>query len=460
MEEANERLFVGEYMKNIAILGAGMAGFGAAHRLHSEGVESNLFEQKSYHGGHAASYKHKNGFIFDDGPHVSFTKVERMQELFAKSIHQDYEIIQVQVNNYWKGQWIKHPAQCNLHGLPQDLVIKVLKDFFHAKHEGRGQIRNYSDWLITTYGKTFAETFPMQYGLKYHTTAAENMTTDWLGPRMYQPESEEVLRGALSPNTPDVHYVTHFRYPSHGGFVSYLDLFRDQTDLVLGHKLVRIDPRSRELHFANGVVVSYDYVISSIPLPELIPLISRVPADVMEASQKLACTTCVVVNVGLNRNDISEAHWTYFYDQDFFFTRLSFPHMQSPHNVPPGAGSIQAEVYYSKKYRPLDRPPQECIQPVIADLRRCGLVREDDEILFQEARVVPYANVIFDLDRTAALATVQGYLNECEIFSCGRYGEWGYHWTDESFMSGENAAQKVLDRVGSRSVPLSRSIEA
>lgn len=436
-------------MKNIAILGAGMAGFGAAHRLHTEGLGSTIYEQKPYHGGHTASYTHNSGFIFDDGPHVSFTKVKRIQELFAESIHQEYETIQVNVNNYWNGHWIKHPAQCNLHGLPLDLVVNILRDIFFAKNNGHGQIKHYSDWLIAAYGKTFAETFPMQYGLKYHTTGAENMTTDWLGPRMYQPEIEEVLRGALSPNTPDVHYVTHFRYPSHGGFVSYLDLFLDHTDLMLDHKLVRIDPSTHELYFANGVVAPYEHIVSSLPLPVLTPLISRVPADVIEASQKLACTTCVVVNIGLNRNDISEAHWTYFYDRDFFFARLSFPHMQSPHNVPPGAGSIQAEVYYSNKYRPLDRSPEECIEPVIADLRRCGLVREDDEILFKEAKIVPYANVIFDLERTDALATVQGYLDECGILPCGRYGEWGYHWTDESFMSGENAAQKVLNSITS-----------
>ena len=33
-------------MTKIAILGAGMAGFGAAHRLYSEGVPSVLYEKK------------------------------------------------------------------------------------------------------------------------------------------------------------------------------------------------------------------------------------------------------------------------------------------------------------------------------------------------------------------------------------------------------------------------------
>jgi hypothetical protein len=52
--------------------------------------------------------------------------------------------------------------------------------------------------------------------------------------------------------------------------------------------------------------------------------------------------------------------------------------------------------------------------------------------------------VIFDLDRAPALDVVQGYLDDVGIQSCGRYGEWGYLWTDESFMSGERAADRAL----------------
>ena len=75
-------------MTKITILGSGMAGFGAAHRLHTEGLTSLMYEKKPYFGGHTASYKTDNGFIFDDGPHISFTKIERIQKLFAKSINQ------------------------------------------------------------------------------------------------------------------------------------------------------------------------------------------------------------------------------------------------------------------------------------------------------------------------------------------------------------------------------------
>jgi protoporphyrinogen oxidase len=439
-------------MTEVAILGAGMAGFGAAHRLHAEGRRSVMYEQKPYPGGHTASFHHAGGFIFDDGPHISFTKDARLQALFAESVHQQFETIHAYVNNYWKGTWIKHPAQCNLHGLPADLLVDILSDMVAARQQPDAPVANYAEWLIASYGNTFATTFPMEYGRKYHTTAAENMTTDWLGPRLYRPEMREVFQGVVSPSTPHVHYVSHFRYPSRNGFVSYLDAFLEKTDLRLAHQLARLEPRARTLTFTNGEVVRYDQVVSSIPLPVLLPLIAGAPDDVLEAARQLACTKCVMVNLGVARADISPAHWTYFYDRDVVFTRLSFPHMLSPHNVPEGCGSIQAELYYSDKYRPLDRPIEELIQPTIDDLTRCGLLRPDDRFLFKQATLSPFANVIFDLDRPAAIERVRGYLDEIGVLVCGRYGEWGYHWTDESFLSGEQAAQRALDRVTSRGV--------
>jgi hypothetical protein len=156
------------------------------------------------------------------------------------------------------------------------------------------------------------------------------------------------------------------------------------------------------------------------------------------------------VNIGVNREDISSAHMTYFYDEDICFTRLGFPHMLSAHNVPPGAGSIQAEVYFSEKYKPLTSSPEEWIEPVLTDLRRCGIVRDDDQVLSRKAMLLRYANVIFDLDRAASLETVHGYLDDLGIAYCGRYGDWGYMWTDESFKSGEVAAERALSAQMSR----------
>jgi protoporphyrinogen oxidase len=434
---------------NIVVLGTGMAGFGAVHRLHADGLAPVMYDKNAYYGGHTASFRSETGFLFDVGPHISFTKDPRIQELFAESVDQRYETVQINLNNYWRGHWPLHPVQLHLHGLPSDTVVKVLTDFIEEHQAPERPVANYEDWLLASFGRTFAELFPMTYTRKYHTTTASNMSTDWLGPRVYRPNLEEVLRGAVSSSAPHVHYITHFRYPTDGGFMSYLKKFLPLGQVRLNHELVVIDPRKRQLTFANGVTTGYDGLVSSVALPDLIRMIDGAPRDVVEASQRLACTTCVLVNIGIDRADLSSAHMTYFYDEDICFTRLGFPHMLSATNVPEGCGNIQAEVYFSQKYKPFAGAPEAWIEPVIADLRRCGLLRENDKVLSRGAMLLRYANIIFDLDRKAALATVHGYLDELGIGYCGRYGDWGYMWTDESFISGERAAERVLSSVTS-----------
>ncbi len=399
-----------------------------------------MYDKNSYHGGHTASFRFESGFLFDIGPHISFTKDPRIQELFADSVDQQYETVQINLNNYWRGYWPLHPVQLHLHGLPEDLIVRVISDFVEERHAPERPVKNYADWLLSSFGQTFAESFPMQYTRKYHLTTAENMSTDWLGPRIYRPSLEEVLRGALSPSSPHVHYITHFRYPKDGGFMSYLKKFVPLGNLKLDHELVSIDPRAKELRFSNGFVASYESLISSVPLPDLIRMLRDVPNDVREAEDRLACSTLVLVNIGVNRR----AHMTYFYDEDMCFTRLSFPHMLSVTNTPPGTGSIQAEIYFSEKYRPFTGSPNDWIEPVIRDLRRCGLLHEEDQIMCKKAMLLRYANIIFDLERAPALKTVHGYLDDIGIAYCGRYGDWGYMWTDESFKSGELAAERSL----------------
>jgi len=423
-----------------------MAGFGAAYRLHAEGVRPVIYEESGYHGGHTASFRYNSGFLFDIGPHISFTKDVRIQDLFAESVDQQYETVQIILNNFWHGYWPLHPVQLHMHGLPEDVIVKVIKDFVEERNAPERPVNNYADWLLSSFGRTFAELFPMQYTRKYHLTTAENMSTDWLGPRIYRPSLEEMLQGALSPSSPHVHYITNFRYPTEGGFVSYLKKFVPLGELRLNHEMVSLDPRERQIWFSNGKVTHYDALVSSVPLPDLVPMIQGVPQDVLEASRRLACSTCVLVNIGVSRKDLSPAHMSYFYDEDICFTRLSFPHMLSARNVPPGMGSIQAEVYFSDKYKPMIGSPDDWIEPVINDLRRCGLLREDDRILFKNSILVRYANVIFDLERAAALETVHGYLDDIGINYCGRYGEWGYLWTDEVFKSGESVARKIIDK--------------
>jgi protoporphyrinogen oxidase len=412
-----------------------------------------LYDKNPYFGGQTVSFRHPEGFVFDKGPHVSFTKDERIQKLFADSVDGQFETVQYHLDNYWNGHRLPHPVQTNMFGLPPEVITKVITDFI-KQSAIQLEIRNYADWLVASYGEYFAEQFPFRYTRKYHTAEPKDLTTDWIGPRMYRPSLEEMLRGALAPATRNVHYITGFRYPSRGGFMSYIEKWARDVTMKLNHRVTLIDPANRMLTFANGRQEAYDGLVSSIALPDLLPLVAGAPADVLAATKSLACSGCVLVNIGVNRPDLSRAHISYFYDDDIVFSRASHPHLMSANNAPPGCGSIQAEIYFSPKYKPLSGKPEDYIEPTLRDLRRCGILREDDQILFKQAMLCDYANIIFDHDRTQALQVVHGFLDDVGIRYCGRYGEWGYMWTDESYKSGEIAATKAVDRLLPRRQPL------
>lgn len=431
---------------DFVILGSGMAGLGAAARFREQGRRAHVLEKKAYAGGHTATHT-RDGYVFDEGPHVSFTKQEKVRKIFSDAIGGDYLSIDAKIDNYWKGRFIRHPVITNLHGLPTDVVVKCISDYIEASKRTEQRIENYEDWLVASYGRAYAETFPMAYTRKYHTTEASNLSTEWVGPRLYQAKLEEVLTGALTSESPNIHYVQDYRYPRHGGFAAFLGGLAGASDIRLNHEVVGIDPSKRSLTLRDGRTVGFGGLVSSVPLTELVPMVKGVPKDVVEASQQLACTGVVLVNLGIDREDVSKASWTYFYEPEFTFSRVSFPRTFSPHVVPAGCSSIQAEVYFSNKYKPLKGSPDTCIEPAIQGLRDCGIIRGDDKIVYREAMYIPYANIIFDLDRASALATVHGYLDDVGIAYCGRYGDWGYLWSDEAYVSGENAASKLLDRV-------------
>ena len=184
------------------------------------------------------------------------------------------------VNNYWKGHWIKHPAQINLHGLPADLVTKILLEFVEVAQRAESPpIRNYEDWLRASFGKTFAETFPMQYTIKYHTTTAANMNTEWIGPRLYRPKLEEVFRGALAAELG--RRALHQR----------LSLSKPRRlcrlpGAVSEDRRHQARPQGRSDRPEGAPAALREWrdgrlrrLVSSIPLPELVPMIVGAPRE-------------------------------------------------------------------------------------------------------------------------------------------------------------------------------------
>ena len=98
-------------------------------------------------------------------------------------------------------------------------------------------------------------------------------------------------------------------------------------------------------------------------------------------------------------------------------------------------------MYYSKEM-PLAYSDDELQEKVLQSMEHMGLAsREDVEVI--DVHHVKYANVIFYQGMEQHHDRILRYLASKDIHSCGRFGKWDYLWSNQSFLSGLDAAKQL-----------------
>lgn len=427
-------------MKNI-ILGAGVSGIAAAYELRRNNVESIVFEKNSDWGGLLDNFI-IDGFRFDKFVHFSFSNDKYVNDIFFETKYISHEPLSY---NFYKGHWLKHPAQNNL--FPLDKVEKenIINDFKNREDKEVSEISNYEEWLRVQYGNYFAENFPMVYTEKYWTVKAKDLEIKWVGERMYKPTLKEVEEGCKSELTPNTYYTKEMRYPQKGGYKSFISPMVKGIDIRTNSSVKKIDLTNKTVLLENGSLYQYDNLISSLPLTEICKLINGVPDYVLSASEKLNYTSGYLVSLGFNKPEIADKLWFYIYDNDILSSRVYSPSMKSPDNVPNGCSSIQAEIYFNKGQK-LKISDNDILEQTIKKFLSIGLFKEED-LIVKDIRSEKYANVIFDHAIYENRKIVLDYLNQNNIISVGRFGEWDYFWSDQSLLSGRNGALKLIGKL-------------
>ena len=282
-----------------------------------------IFEATDHYAGHIHS-EVRDGFTWDDGPHISFTANEYVRNLFAELIDGEHEECPIKPSNYYRGHWIEHPAQTHLYQVPEPLRTECLASFLSSRDDDR-EPRNYQDWLDQSMGPVFAKAFPAAYTRKYWTTDPSNLDTDWIGVRVLKPDVDDVVNGAKGALGRSTYYVAgrDARYPSRGGFMAYTHRMAEGADIRYRADLERIDFGQRRLGFSDGSEIGYEHVISTIPLPVLIAASVDAPASVRDAAALLRCTNFLRVDVAVRHPTRREELWMYVYDEDKLSVRIS-----------------------------------------------------------------------------------------------------------------------------------------
>ena len=450
----------------ILVLGAGLTGLSVAWHIGHERCQ--ILEASSHPYGHVAS-RFEHGFTWDEGPHVSFTKHAYVRELFEKFVGGKFEEYPVRAVNWWNGHWIDHPAQSNLWQMPAEMREACLNSFLQTRDQAPPASAHYGDWLRASFGDVFANEFPRAYTEKYWTTAPENLTTDWVGDRVFLPKVEDVVAGSQGPLPVQTHYISTVRYPSNGGYQAYAAGLVEDARISLGDPVASIDLRTRKVTTASGATWRAQRIVSTLPLPVFISLVTDTPDEVRDAAAKLVCSELLLVQVTAPHPTRIPGNWFYVYDRDLLSTRIHCTEILSPNNAPAGHTGIQVEVYASP-YRPFAASFEEIEKQVVAELVRMGFVDEENGQAVTGTRsshhFVKWANVVCDHHRRPALQTIHEWLNTMglqpegdalhpmtdwnrhqaqpgTLMLAGRFGEWKYFWSDDCVMRGRAIAQAL-----------------
>ena len=351
----------------IVVLGTGFAGFGAGHRWKSgRPPVRRRRPQRDLAAATPRATSRPAGSFSNDGPHVSFTK--RRADPAGSSRRPSRATttsVPIGLDNYWRGQDLYTPGP----GEPPRAADRPDRPYPGRLRRGRAREpadeppADYETWC----GARTATRSPRRSRYvrrKYHTTGGQPHH------RLGGPPDVPAVAGRGAPGRAGAGPV---RETTTSRISATRPTAAMRRTCVLGRRRTSASgTRSSGSIRARGPSDSrtagrphYDRLVSSMPLPELFRCRRGAGARGSRRPARLAYTSVVLVNLGVERPDIGGEPYQLFLRRGHPFSRLSFPHKLSPHTVPAGARAIQAEWYCRRSTsRSTSRPTS------IADRRR------------------------------------------------------------------------------------------
>jgi len=407
------------------IIGGGVTGLAFANFVKDD--DYLVFDSSAKVGGFCKTIK-QDGFVWDYSGHFFHFSKEFVKNLFLDKM-KDSDIITVKKNTkiYHQEKFIDFPFQKNIHQLEKSEFIDCLFDLFQ-----REEIlpQNFLQMLYSKFGKSITDKFLKPYNEKLYSCDLNSLDMDAMGRFFPHASVDEIVKNFKCQDNSS--YNSTFIYPKEGTFEFILSLLTDlNTDRIfVEHKVKSIDTKNKTATFENGLVVSYEFLISSIPFPRLMDICEIEYDSTIYTSNKV-----LVFNLGFDSDTPIKSHWIYFADKDICFYRVGFYN-----NIIQGDRmSLYVEIGL-KTEEEIDLDNIKKI--VLTDLKKCGIIRNQKLISSHEVVMNP-AYVHITKDSLTDFKNKNDMLTNLGIYSIGRYGGWKYCSIEDNVIE----AKEVYNRL-------------
>ncbi|MES1186619.1 MAG: FAD-dependent oxidoreductase [Myxococcales bacterium] len=419
----------------VAVLGGGLTGLSASLFLGRAGAAHRLFERATVPGGHAVTLT-EAGFRFDRTGHLLHLRDPDMQALALELLPaEQYRKLQRRSAVFSHGVYTRYPFQANTFGLPPEVAYECVSGFLKAHFAAtKPEPKSFEEFCLLHFGEGISRHFMLPYNARLWGVAPSEVTSEWCQRFVPLPRLEDVLRGALGAHAPELGYNTNFWYPELG-IGTFSDALAARTPVELSRAARHVDLERRVLIF-DDEEVPFDVLVSTVPLPALLRLLSKLPEAVAEAASKLRATHLHYLDLGLSVPNPNPYHWIYVPEDKYPFYRVGCYSHFSDKLAPPGKSSLYVEL--SDRRAP---NPERALEAVIPGLRELGLLKSAQDVELVRLRTIDYAYVIYDHHYRAALDVIEPFLAQQRIISSGRYGAWNYSSMEDALLMGRSAAR-------------------
>ena len=442
------------------IIGAGPAGLSAAETLSKTDHRFIVLEASDHTGGISATIKH-NGFYFDLGGHRFFTKNREIDAYVSKLLGDELVFVDRSSKILLDGKFFDYPLKPvnAIFGLGPITATSIIFNYVLERFKfNRGAPRSLEDWVISQFGKTLYMLFFKTYTEKVWGIDCNSISAEWGVQRIKGLSLRTAIIDAFwkKRKKDAASLLKHFTYPKKGiGVIcdKLAETIREPNRLLFnapakevfhdGKKITAVVYADKD----GGKKVESDFVISSMPITDLILSLRPLPPDeVIEAARWLKYRDLVCVALMFNQPFVTDQTWIYVHDPAIDFGRLHEPKNWSIHMAPEDKSCVVFEYFCNEGDAVWNAPDEELFERTKNDFRKSRIAPQANDTVF-DYKVVRTAKTypLYEIGFSRHLLKIRDYLKGFENLQLvGRYGTYKYNNLDHSLETGIKGAQNIL----------------
>lgn len=481
-------------MKKVVIIGAGPSGLSAAFSLlnKSKKFEVIIIEQDKCVGGISKTVNY-NGNRMDLGGHRFFTKNKEVMDLWKSFLliqdinNKDENVVDNKIflkrrrisRIFYKNKFFDYPVTLSMKtfknlGIKDTLIcgFSYLKSYFKKLDE-----TNLENFYINRFGKKLYEIFFRDYTTKLWGISPSEIDSSWGSQRVKGISIKAVLSDYLKKifkvknNNKEISLIDSFYYPKYGPGQMYDEMAKKIKELggniLLNSRVIKINKKNNVIESLDYIknnkinkIKNIDYLISSMPIKDLIESFNSIPNNIKKITTKLPYRDFITIGLIIDKlnirnntkfktiNNIIPDTWIYVQDKNVKLGRIQVFNNWSIYLLNDiNKISLGLEYFCNENDDFWNMSDKELCEYAKNDLIKMKIIDNSTTIYDYHVEKVKKAYPAY-FGSYNKFSFVKDYLNKIDNLYCiGRNGMHRYNNMDHSIETGIVCANNIINNI-------------